>query len=893
MNPRHQPITYHLARALASLAGRAPVMMLALLMLGMVAAAMQAREVRFSEPLVLNGTLHSPASTVYQTLQRHFNANEFVMVVLEARRAEQEFQLKALAEVVARSVRDPRFVADVAYRADHLTVIYPYQEDVFEPGTGRRTIDGLLVNYLTAEDWAAMRHRLDPGELQRATASLRARLAGFGQARVPPLDPLGIFLPMRERMQASMIPLTTGTRDGYFLSADRRMLVMFLQPVSSAADLSFSLALDDFLRETFEAIQEDRDLLRDVTLHALGPQIEVAAEATMIRRDVQQALGIGAVLGTALLLIAYRRAFVLVSVGLPMGAVLMLGVGALAWWGQALSFASITALSVLITLAALIAVNLHDRYIEEARARPDALREALLHSAGATGRATLVPTLFASLLGATLLWAELVDARTFGMALAIGAPVVWVVALLAATAAVGAMAVPSRRRSLSEHFSTLGIRHVAWGALAFPRAWSSMVVMATAYLALQLAFLQFHDEPSTFGTLPESYRASQDRVATRFDLPVAQLQLVLRDADLERLLQQVEALYAALRQARNEYDISAIVSLRNLLPSMESQRASREAILAINRVLLERALEEAATEQQLNASVIFAPFLRTIDTLRTFATHQPYVRWGDLRDPRVMQAVRMHLAHDGRDYVALTSIYSAAERWRTGMPERLKADLMRQFPTMSYTSPADLEREKIRFVQSQFVRASVVAALLLGVLAMLALGSARWAALAFAPPLLLSVWLLGSVPPAGQSLNVGMLMMLPAALLLSIGSALIFMSRLRDFREGSPPGTPMLEPVYFTVDFSGRAIAVVHLLALLTGAALLLGEHPGLRTIGTMAMLAAIYSMVLVLAVLPCLVVLLGQRRARPLTAQDFFDDPRPLYDLQSRLEAQPANRDA
>jgi len=826
-----------------------------------------------------------PEARAYLNARRQFASRDELLVTIEARRDGQEFQLKALAEVLAAAMRDPRFISSVAWRADQLSITWPYRRDFLEMAPGQEASDGLLVNYLTDEDWRRIENRLKPAELRSAMGRLRARLAGLGASRVASRDPLGIFAPVRERLQESLIPARVVTRDGYFFSQNLRVLALFATPVAGADDIAFCRELIAFLRETVAEASAESDLFRDVEISFVGPHAAAAAEFQTIWQDALRAFGIAFPLTVALILFAYRRGFLFVTLLFPValalvvsGALGALGAGGITPW-------MLAALPTGVALALHAVVHLHDLFIIEAPKLPDDLTEALRRALRAAAGPCVQAGCAVALAGGILALAPQPELHHFGLAVAMAGLTAPTVALAAAAAFTRLLVVPSRRRSISLHFRTFGMRQVAWGAMAFPRSWMALVIMATAYLgfhATRLALPPVGSEP----WVPTTYANERDHVGKRFDVAASQIDFILADPDLERVLEQAAQLYERLRQARQEKyrgGLAAIVSPRNLLPSLASQEASRRRMLALNPITLERRLAEAVAEADLNFEPIFGGFLQALKAMSAWAADRPYVRWGEIQDAPTKTAIRQSLVFDGREYKTLTRVYALRGEWTYRVPEPLATALHEEFPNLKIVSQASLAASNTLALRRGLVTATLPLFLLLLLFFAAMQRSLLLGTLGTGAVLLPVWWTFGLIALARLPANFATVLTFFPMVALAVAGVAQFQARWQGNPTANAGGEGLGDRLFDAVGSIGRPLALVHLVIFVGGCSLMLADHPHVWSVGVVMSLFVVCSSFSLLAVLPCCILLFRGSRAEGAGLVG-FDDPRHLYRLRTGM---------
>jgi predicted RND superfamily exporter protein len=181
--------------------------------------------------------------------------------------------------------------------------------------------------------------------------------------------------------------------------------------------------------------------------------------------------------------------------------------------------------------------------------------------------------------------------------------------------------------------------------------------------------------------------------------------------------------------------------------------------------------------------------------------------------------------------------------------------------TVHAASTSLVAADMLRLMLSEAPKMVLIAALLIVVLMALTFRSARWTALALVPLVVGLLWMLGVLAVAGIPLTFYNLVVLPAILGIGNDSGVHIVHRYREEGPGS---------IRRILRSTGEHVAMGALTTLIGFAGQLLSFHPGLRSIGLLAVAGNTATMLAALVLLPALIQVLEDRGWLPEPRGDF-----------------------
>lgn len=789
-------------------------------------------------------------------LEALFGAAHPLFALIESRvPGQHEFEIKSIAELFAQIATDPRYVESAAFRVDRV-----HQSYHLDPAAPE------FVSFMTAEDWDNIAAQLQPEALERAVGQFRALAGASDRARQRRAeDPLGLFGPIRQRVLASISPLSipSASRDGYFLSNNRQTLAIAIRPRGRAEDTRFCLELIRHLEAAAAAALNTSHLQRSYSIRLIGPHADAARETRQFAYDAARGLGVWGVFLVAFLLAAFRRAAALAIIGATWAMGLAAMTGGAQWaWGSISAF-GLSGLLMSFAALCVFSVHLYSRHVEEATDGALFLpcAETAATTAGVSNLKLLAGAEVLSalaFLGDAGAWREFATTATAGLAIA------WLAAHTLQPALCGLLVARRASRVVSRRLTNFGLRYFANAAILLPHLMTALAVMAACYLSFHAARVRVAGGDSwgpARSTRPFEFAAAAGGIR----VPTARALLRVDAPDARALAEATDALYQSLRREGAGLNISSIVTLRSFLPARSAQEESRRRALRLDLPALEAKLRQLCQDANLNYDQVFAASIQALKGLAEASTAAGYVEWGSLSGGRYAKLIRDLVRRPGDGALSsITEVYLDSSD-----PSR---DLAALKSTAERVAPGVVVAGGAYVAAEARLRASRTSAkyLLLGAplaiaLCVLLYGGAPWSPVILAPLAVSFVSALGVLSLGGYSLGFAELFLLPTLALLGFAAAAHQVDRFRECRPGADQITvleanvdylPHQKACLFSAVHAGRPTAIAALTLFFAFAAMIPAESVALRRVGLAGALGLAASQLFAQTLLPALLAL-------------------------------------
>ncbi len=832
---------------LTAFLARRPRLVLAVALLGTLAALLPASRIRVLtqiEALLPEG---APAADDYRTFLRTFGGFEKVFVLVRARggKVETETLINAASELAGR-LRDSPLVADV--RAG----LTEEDERFFFARVAPR-----MPLLLRTPGWRDdLARRLEPAALHDRVAEMRQALRSPVGAIAAPLfaaDPLGLSEGL---LGAAAASLPIDPLSGAFLSPTGDAALVILTPARAEVDPEGGRALLAVLRGAYAATEKSAGLPPGITLdfQAVGGPIYAAQDEALFRRDLEKS-ATGTVLGLALVMILGFE-------GLFLPAAILAAVAAGTVWmaaGAALELGSISVLGVGFT-AALLGMGVDYGILGANRFRDLRLRgEGVAAALAATFRETgpgVATTAFTTAAGlAALSVAHFRLLRELGAVLSLG-----VIATLVATATLGA-AVLAGFPAASARFRPLrlwprfGRPTLAGLAALASRRWRVALALAALLTALAgwgISRLEFSTDLRALRPADAPSAAAERLLVQSFSVGLDTFSVVLRGRTLSEALDRA----AAARQI-----LTARLGPRAEITSpsdwlVEGDRL-RQRLAELHGLPLARGADDLQRELTA-AGFKLAPFAPALDTLRALGRGEDPGAPALAEWPRWMSEL---VRSQGQGAVVAVHVRLPLGAGAKVDPEALARELGRIAPDRRDIALASIPRvgaELRNLALSDLARSSVLALILVGAVVLISFrGRVRDALLAALPLTLGCLWAFGLWGLLGRPLD--LLCAFTVPLLLGTGTTLganaVHWKRLH------PAGG-----FQAAVGEMGLALTLATMTTVIGFGSLSSSRVPGLSHAGTLVALGLSACLLATVLVLPALEGLLesGERKHLP-----------------------------
>ncbi|HVR30848.1 MAG TPA: MMPL family transporter [Thermoanaerobaculia bacterium] len=723
--------------------------------------------------------------------------------------------------------------------------------------------------FLDEEGRRRFEQKLSGEELERRAAEIRRTLAtpqSMIAKRLIRIDPIGLADVFLERLSGTRGALRVDLSSGFFLSSDRRLLLLLAKPIHPAQSFAFTEEMVAAVEARSEALLAEWEEIAGSDppppprIELGGNYITALEDAKYIRRDlvvnnVTSTLGV-----MALFVYAFRRVGLVLYALIPLGTGLVLTFGLMGVTVGALNAVSGATAALLIGLGIDFVIVSYGRYVEERR-QGQSIAGALATMNGSTGRAVLS----GAVTTAATFWAFTVTdfqgLRQMGFLTGTGILfcLLAVVFLLPAMLAWSEAHHRRRRREPRLYLHGFGTDRLIRFSMRHPRAVLAVAAVVTLLMGGLATRLRFEDsirEMRPRGTRNAKVeRLMADHFGSGFDF----MMLVLRGDTLEEVLElTAEAVEGAQRFAgtdelvRHESILSILPPAKRQLETLawlEDRRVDRLDVERVRRVFLE------AVEREGMRGEAFADGLELFE--RAAAVERP-ISLEDLRvDDASQRLLERFVRRTEHGWTSIVYLHPPPRQWRREAPPsavRLASELGPRAELSGVNVVSEFMRSTVR-------RDAVVATLigLVLVVALLWIDFRRlFDTVASLVPLSVGlVWMLGGMVLLSLSMNFFNVFVTAMIIGLGVDYGVHMIHRYREEKGGTQ------ESLVAGLCETGKAVVLAATATVVGFGSLSLSSYPGIQSIGYVAIMGSSASALVAMSVLPAYLALRLQREDR------------------------------
>lgn len=806
----------------------------------------------------------------------------------------------------------------VAVRVPEGAVLDPYETFVDELGAGLEELPQLesveykltgtrellrqlfpkAVLFLDEEGRQELARRLSEPAVRTRVQQVR-RLMGTpqGQATKPllQLDPLGLADLFIDQVQSSRGALSVDWASGYYLSRDRRMLLLLAKPARPPADVDFgaemAAAVEEVAARTLARWPElagglpagddggaaggdddgslalESEMPSPPVVALGGGHMTAVDDARFIWRDGIVG-GISSLVGVLLLfLFAFRRLGPLLFATLPLAAGLLLAFGFSYLSVGHLSSATSGTAALLIGLGVDFVIVSYGRYVDERR-RGASLERALATMSGSSGRAVVVGALTTAATFYAFTVTDFTGLFQMGFLTGTGILLCMVSVLLLLPALLAwRHDRHERRASTPKHYlHSFGTRGLMAACMRRPR---TVLAVGLAITLAALAVLpRLYFEGSMDEMRPPGNRGIQvtREVGERFGSGFNYMMVAIEGDTPEEVIALAGRAAEGARRLVDDGVLYGYGGITSLIPPAAQQdevlawlAGQRQGGLSVDRI-------EATFRDELAAEGLrYEPFAEGVELLRQALVHGGPIGVADYqgsRETRLLlerflkpasEAVRADAsgarlvgAGDAAGgWKSVVYLYPPENRWRREPPPEAVELADRLGPAAQLTGTNVLnQRVRGRIIPDAWF-AGILGLVLVAVLLWLDFRTVRHTLLSLTPLVVGIVWMLAVMAATGVPLNFMNIFVTTMVLGIGVDYGLHILHRYRETRDEGP------EAMRHGLLETGNAIVVAALSTVCGFGSLTLSHYPGLRSVGYVAVLGAVTTALVAITLLP------------------------------------------
>ena len=795
--------------------------------------------------------------TFRQTMER-FGTIDYLLVVVRVPEDEVLAPYESFADRLAGRLVDLPQVGEVEYRLGETEELL----DEFFPKAAL---------FLDAEGRALVEERLSDEAIRDRVAEMRRLVAtpqGGAAKQLLTLDPLGLADVFLGRLDESRGALGVDWASGYYVSKDHRMMLLLAKPVRPPQDVDFDQELvtaveaevevvqgqwPDILgfESEAEAVEQGFPAAPEVSLG--GSYLTALDDARFIVNDA--ILGFATALTGVLLLFlyAFRRLGPLLFAALPLASGLLLAFGFAGLAVGTLSTATSGTAALLIGLGLDFVIVSYGRYVEVRQAGAG-VEEALVAMSTTSGRAVVVGAVTTAATFYAFLVTGFIGLRQMGILTGTGILLCMLAVLFLMPALIAWREDRHRARSNGERGPRLFLHSFGTPTLIGFAMKRPRVVMAAGGLltavALVFAF-QLEFQESTMTMRPAGNRGIEvsREVGERFGSGFDYMMLVVQGDDEAST---IAAAGRAAERAEEELVATGVVNrasaITSLIPPPRRQaevldwlQRGRGDALAFQRI--DATFRAALAEEGLRAE----PFAEGLGLLRDALSPSAPISAEDLAgNEQTSKLLERFLQPDGEGgWLSVVYLYPPQNRWRREAPPEAEALAAELGPDVRLTGTNVLNQRVRQVVRKDAWMAGILGLVLVALLLWVDFRRIRHTFLALVPLAVGIIWMLGAMAVLGMELNFMNIFVTTMIIGIGVDYGLHVVHRYRETE-----GRGLDETRRGLVE-TGNAIVVAALSTVCGFGSLIFSHYPGLRSVGLVAILGAVFTALVAVTILP------------------------------------------
>jgi len=674
------------------------------------------------------------------------------------------------------------------------------------------------------------------------------------------LDPLGLAEVFMDRVEGGQGAMSMDWTSGYYLSQDRRLLLLLAKPTDTPQNIGFDKRLAAGVEAAIGATRDEWGKIAGDDPPALpevrvgGAYISAMIDATLIQGDmtINMVTSMGLVL--ALFLFAFRRGSTLLYAFLPLvtGLALTFGFSSLVF--GVLSSATSGTAALLIGLGIDFVIVSYGRFVEERQKGAD-LEGALTLTMGSSGRAVVVGAVTTAATFYAFTFTDFKGLRQMGILTGTGILFCMLAVILLLPALLAWSEDRHRRRESAPriYVHSFGTDRLIRFSFHHPKPVLAVGLTLTVVCLAFAARLQFEDSWRNMRPAGNEGVEVEQQVAEHFGSEFDFMMLILSGQQLEALMERTEEVTrraGELVEAGIFSGVSGVTSVvpppsrqRQALAWLEAGRAS--GVTDPDRIMA--TFRQALADEGLRE----APFERGM-TLLTEALRPPGVVGLDAL-PAEDQSRRLldRVLHKKGDvWKSVIYLYQPPEVYRQQAPPEALA-LVRELGPGAVLTGVNIINEimRVRVRQDAWIAAGI-GTFVVFLLLWADFRQLRAAIFALLPLLVGIVWMLGVMGAAGIIMNFMNIFVTTMIIGIGVDYGLHMVHRYREVRtsgETDPDGMVLESGLVET----GNAIVIAALSTVAGFGSMSLSHYPALRSTGYTAILGAVATALVAVTLLP------------------------------------------
>jgi len=694
--------------------------------------------------------------------------------------------------------------------------------------------------FVAASDAEKLVGQLSPVAFDAALQRIKTDLAGqFGgsMTTLATADPLHIRDLILPRLKAASQALDLDTDSPYFLSRDKRVMIVIAEPARPVQDIEFA-------RRLVVGINQARSGLA-VSVSCAGAHVSAVMDEAAMKSNILSCIVSSLFVVLAIFYAVYRRLLptILLPLIIAVGVALALGTASLLL--PSIHIISFAFMALIIGLGTDYSIHLYDRYHCERVAGCD-LEQALQQAVVDTGHGLFTAAATTALPFLALMISDVRALYELGLLVGLGV----MFSLYATLFFLPPVLIFMERRFPAPFrpIAGLGMGAVFRFTARFPKRIMAVSVLVLVAGTVAAFFVSFDGELKNLQPRHSEAFLTQAKIEKHLSLAPRQLLIALDDRDLGLVLTRTGRVGQLVEKYRAGNKIMAWSSLGTIINDRDQQLAVARTLSAASVGEATAAGLRSALDRHGFEAGPFTPFLDSLSSFGSAVSVSEAEAIDRLLASPLRGVVNRHLIHDGSGYHSLVFLHydGPALDVDTFLKELASID-----PQARTTSVELVSSQLAASVSNSFLWSFLVGGLLVLFLVITHFESRLGMLYAFLPVGAGAVLMLGSMAVFGMGINFMNAMVIVTIVGMGSDYGMHVAHRVNRGDEAGREGRFVQ---------AGRAVLLSALTTIAGFGSLAFADYPALASIGWSTNLGVGFTALCALITLPALLKLQGVR---------------------------------
>jgi predicted RND superfamily exporter protein len=788
---------------------------------------------------------NAPTTGAFVKFLQEFGTEDSLFIVLERESGEEVESFEPFVDVLVERLMASGEFGEIQGRMDKEA-----REEI-----GQQFARKALL-YLTEDELREVEAKLTDTGIQRQVQALKTRFhfpLGSFASQLAVRDPLELW-PLFQRH----VPLgsTAGgmVSEGYLISEDRKMMLLIAKPRGFASDVRYDEVLLKKSREAVSAAKEAFarkknisavDYFQDLRIGFTGGYVTALEDSRMIKRDLVVNFSVSLVGVVCLFVLGFRRRISVFYSFFPLMVSPLLTLGLFSPFLGHLSESTGAFSAIILGLSIDFIILLYSRYLEERNAGqgvPEALEASLSRTGPGvfTGAATTAAAYYA------LLFSDFRGVKELGLLTGTGILLSLGCAFFLFPALVVWREEGKKEGRNFGSVTSFGIERVGLLALKYPLPVILLSVAMTLGASGWAFQVKLNNDPRRLRPDREPALVLEARVQEKMEegqetvVVLAGSQRAKEALEVQGIIGEKieEGMAAGLPISRYE-------SLAQYIPPLSQQKRNLQWIgdrgkESFNPIRVERKFKTALRE----AGLRIEPFQPGLDLLRDMLANREMLTWETFQRTALKDVGERFLKKSAGSFVSAAYLHVRPGFWLDPKTEGFLEKLKRAAPHIQVTGSKLVQRELENLMTGEAWKILLIALAAVCALIYLDFRSWRLTLLSLLPVALGLFWTLGLMGFLGMDLNFMNLVIFTMVVGVGVDYGVHILHRR------SENGLAGFETGLVQVT---KGIVLSALTTLVSFGSLALSGYPGLRSMGTVALIGVGFSALISLTLLPVL----------------------------------------